>query len=123
MASCIVLLIPDLLFSSKLAANLTAANYQIKLCSDQSRAREWLAAAAAVIVDLSDPQLDLTRLIATVRECAPPPKTLGCYAHVLPEQRARALAAGFDLALPRSRVVRDSAAVVAQLLDSGSEQD
>jgi hypothetical protein len=46
------------------------------------------------------------------------PALLGVFAHTRPEVRERALAAGFDLVVPRSRMVRDGAELVAGLIPS-----
>jgi hypothetical protein len=43
------------------------------------------------------------------------PKLLGVFAHTQPEVRERALAAGFDLVVPRSRMVREGADLVSRL--------
>jgi hypothetical protein len=47
------------------------------------------------------------------------PRTLGFYAHVEPEVKARADAAGFDLVVPRSRMNREGAELVARLISQG----
>ena len=46
------------------------------------------------------------------------PALLGVFAHTQPDVRERALAAGFDLVVPRSRMVREGADLVSGL--SGS---
>ena len=43
-------------------------------------------------------------------------KTLGFYSHVEPEVKQDAMAAGFDLVVPRSRMNREGASLAAQLL-------
>jgi hypothetical protein len=43
------------------------------------------------------------------------PALLGVFAHTQPQVRARALAAGFDLVVPRSRIVREGAELVSRL--------
>ena len=43
------------------------------------------------------------------------PALLGVFAHTQPEVRERALAAGFDLVVPRSRMVREGAELVSRL--------
>jgi DNA-binding NarL/FixJ family response regulator len=43
-------------------------------------------------------------------------RTLGVYSHVDADTRRRALDAGFDLVVPRSRMARETAAVVEQVL-------
>ncbi|MDX6657118.1 MAG: hypothetical protein QOH62_1911 [Solirubrobacteraceae bacterium] len=46
------------------------------------------------------------------------PALLGVFAHTQPEVREQALAAGFDLVVPRSRMVREGAELVARLSPS-----
>ena len=46
----------------------------------------------------------------------PAPPVLACYAHVDPEARERALAAGLDIVVPRSRLNREAAALLERLL-------
>jgi hypothetical protein len=43
-------------------------------------------------------------------------RTLGFFAHVQPEVRDRALAAGFDQVVPRSRMAREGAELVGRLV-------
>jgi hypothetical protein len=44
-------------------------------------------------------------------------RTLGFFAHVEPDVRDRALQAGFDVVVPRSRMAREAAQLVAGLLE------
>ena len=46
-------------------------------------------------------------------------RSLGFFAHVEPEVRERALQAGFDLVVPRSRMAREGARLVEGLLADG----
>ena len=43
------------------------------------------------------------------------PALLGVFAHTQPDVRARALAAGFDLVVPRSRMVREGADLISRI--------
>jgi len=43
------------------------------------------------------------------------PALLGVFAHTQPEVRERALAAGFDLVVPRSRMVREGADLISRI--------
>jgi hypothetical protein len=43
------------------------------------------------------------------------PALLGVFAHTQPEVRDRALAAGFDLVVPRSRMVREGADLISRI--------
>ena len=43
------------------------------------------------------------------------PALLGVFAHTQPEVRDRALAAGFDLVVPRSRMMREGADLISRI--------
>src|SRR3954468_24097673 len=43
------------------------------------------------------------------------PALLGVFAHTQPEVRERALAAGFDLVVPRSRMVREGGDLISRI--------
>jgi len=43
------------------------------------------------------------------------PALLGVFAHTRPDVRDRALAAGFDLVVPRSRMVREGADLISRI--------
>ncbi len=75
------------------------------------------SATSVLVVDLTDPDLDgaalLRGLIADGKLQGV--STLGFYAHVDPAVRESALAAGFDRVVPRSRMAREGAELVAAL--------
>jgi hypothetical protein len=95
----------DLLFGSRLQAELGAAGHEVTLGMVVAEGTE------AIVADLThEPE----RRIA---ELAPPrPPTLGFYSHVEAEVRTRALAAGLEQVVPRSRMAREGPALVAALL-------
>jgi len=70
-----------------------------------------------LVVDLTDPQLGGARLLEELaREGAlAGTRTLGFYSHVDVRARKRAERAGFDLLVPRSRMAREGAQLVARL--------
>jgi hypothetical protein len=100
----IAALVPDLLFGSRVKAMLEQAGHEVTLT------REPTDDADALVVDLTDGSADVE---AIGRRTVP---TLGVYAHVEPEARAAALAAGFDVVVPRSRFAREGAALVERLV-------
>jgi len=113
----VLALVPDLLFGSRVQGQLTAAGHEVELVGEASRARERLVDADVLVVDLTDPDLDGA---AFVRELIDEgvlraTSTLGFYAHVDPAVRERALAAGFDQVVPRSRMAREGAELVNAL--------
>ena len=71
-----------------------------------------------LIVDLTDAELDgagLARIARARRGCSADLRTLGFYSHVDAAARERAERAGFDLVVPRSRMAREGAELVAAL--------
>jgi len=95
----------DLLFGSRLAAELTAAGHHVTIGPTPDRA------AAAIIADLTH---DADARIAAL---APPrPPTLAFFSHVETDVRERALAAGIDLVVPRSRIARECPSLLDGLL-------
>jgi hypothetical protein len=117
----IVALIPDLLFGSQVQGRLAAAGHDIELIGNEERVGERLAGAALLVVDLTQ-DLDGAALVRTLSEqgTLAGVRTLGFYAHVDPAVRERALQAGFDLVVPRSRMAREGAEIVGQLVAVGS---
>lgn len=99
----LAVLCPDLLFGSKLTSMLVAGGHEVVAADDP--------AADLVVVDLTD-DAD-ARIEATSGATAP---RLGFYAHVEQDVRERAEAAGFARVVPRSRMNREAAALVAGLL-------
>jgi len=99
-------LVPDLLFGSNVQGALTAAGHEVQLVGSAAAVD---ATAEVLVVDLMADGVDPAALARLG------PKTLGFFAHVEPEVRARAVAAGFDLVVPRSRMHREGAALVAKL--------
>jgi hypothetical protein len=95
----------DLMFGSRLQADLVRAEHQVTIgmAPDQS--------ADLVIVDLThQPDAMLETLGATH------PPTLAFFSHIEPAVRERALSAGIDVVVPRSRIAREGPALVAALL-------
>jgi CheY-like chemotaxis protein len=114
----VLALVPDLLFGSNVQGTLSAAGHEVVLRGDAGGLRERLAEADLLLVDLTRPELDGSALVGELREAGSLEgvPTLGFYAHVDPDTRRRALAAGFDMVVPRSRMAREGATLVAELL-------
>jgi hypothetical protein len=111
----IVAFIPDLLFGSNVLGALRAVGHDTVLVSDQDGVRRELPGADALVVDLT---ADADTRIAQVSPLPRPGvKTLAFYSHVETDVRAQAEQAGFDLAIPRSRMAREGATVLAGLLE------
>jgi DNA-binding NarL/FixJ family response regulator len=114
----VVALIPDLLFGSNVRGALAAAGHEVELVGDADRARERLADTPAVlVVDLVDGDLEGAALLESfaAEGLLDQTRTLAFYSHVDALARERAERAGFDLVVPRSRMAREGAALVASL--------
>jgi CheY-like chemotaxis protein len=110
----VAVLIPDLLFGSRVQADLTAKGHEVRLVSSREAAVERLGEADVLVVDLTDETLAGAALVEALAPNTPLP-TLGFYSHVDVAARERARRAGFDLVVPRSRMARESAALVERL--------
>ena len=126
-AARVLLLSADLLFASRVEGLLAAAREQVELIGDAARLRARLRddaapRAAVLIVDLTDAQLggeEIVRCLGAEQGGQrSAPKTLGFYSHVDAHARERALDAGFEMVVPRSRMAREGAELVARLAQS-----
>jgi DNA-binding NarL/FixJ family response regulator len=119
--ACVVALVADLLFGSRVQGALTAAGNQVELIGNQTRLRNRLAEAgeppAVLVVDLTDEDLDGAAVVESLSRAGElaRTRTLGFYSHVDAPARERAEQAGFDLVVPRSRMAREGAELVARL--------
>lgn len=112
----VVALVPDLLFGSRVVEMLGAGGHEVELVADPDRAREMARQADVMVVDLAGGEVDGAALLSAGPVGA---KTLGFFSHVEPDVRDRALEAGFDQVVPRSRMNREGAELVSRLV-SGS---
>jgi hypothetical protein len=83
-----------------------------------SRITELLRGGGHEIVAPDDAQVIVADVMEVDPATVPRPgvRCLGVYAHTQPDVRDRALAAGFDLVIPRSRMVREGAQLVGDLV-------
>jgi hypothetical protein len=98
----VALLCPDLLFGSKLRGALVAAGHEVVGADDE---------ADLLVVDLT---ADVDERLAAAGAARIP--TLAFYAHVEQDVRRRAEAAGIRRVVPRSRMARETAALVEGML-------
>jgi nucleoside-diphosphate-sugar epimerase len=110
-------LIPDMLFGSRVMEALTAAGHEVSLVSHEDDARAQAPESDVFVADLVDDSLDAATLVESMLmgDELGSTRTLGFYAHVDADARERALKAGFDLVVPRSRMAREGAILVTQL--------
>ncbi len=104
----VALAVPDLLFGSRVRAMLAAAGHEV--VGDAAEAQ-------VLVVDLT---AEPDRAIALARGRPAGVLALGFFAHVEPAVRERALAAGFDAVVPRSRMNREGGELVSRLARSRS---
>ena len=120
----VVALCADLMFGSRIAAQLQAAGEQLELVSDAGSLSARLQGPAdgrpeVLVVDLTSGSEEGIELISGLGGEGRP-RTLGFYSHVEADVRERAEGAGFDQVVPRSRMAREGAALVARLLEAPS---
>ena len=105
--------IPDLLFGSAVLSALRAAGHETVLVGEpESLARE-APEAEVLVVDLTAEIPD--RLERVHEHLGAGLRTLAFYSHVEHDVRTRALEAGFDQVVPRSRMAREGAELVQRL--------
>ncbi|MEA2124465.1 MAG: hypothetical protein QOI80_1247 [Solirubrobacteraceae bacterium] len=98
----VALLCPDLLFGSNVEGALRAAGHEVERHDRPGH--------------LGDPDVLVVDLNAVVAEPLPGVPAVGFYSHVDQDTRRRAEAAGYDVVVPRSRMARETAAVVERAL-------
>lgn len=109
----VVALLPDLLFGSKVQGMLAAAGHDVTVAGTPQAVLDNLAGQDLAVVDLCE---DAAARIELLAPAAADAKMLAFYLHTDVQTRASALAAGFQLVVPRSRMAREGAALVDGLL-------
>ena len=95
----------DLLFGSRLRGDLEGAGHEVALGITVDRSADAIVADLTVDAD------------ARILALAPPrPPTLAFYSHVESAVRTRALEAGIEVVVPRSRIAREGPSLLAGLL-------
>jgi DNA-binding response OmpR family regulator len=114
----IAVLCPDLLFGSRLQGALEVAGHTVWRLDTPEQARGAAPESDALVVDLTSEDLDGSAVLESLREegAIEGVGTIGFYAHVDQETRRRAIEAGFDLVVPRSRMAREAARLVEGLV-------
>ena len=114
----VALLCTDLLFGSKVEGALRTAGHDVTRYDGEDMARAAIPESDVLVVDLNADDYDGAVLVESMRmgrelEGVP---VLGFYAHLDQATRARAEQAGYDLVVPRSRMARETADLVAGLV-------
>jgi len=115
----VLVLVPDLLFGSKVQSMLEQAGHEVEMVGSEGDVWDQIAGTDVLVVDLANDDIDGVGLIDTLQTGGEMHgvRTLGFYAHIEPDVRDRALAAGFDQVVPRSRMAREGGALVSGLAD------
>lgn len=109
--AAVAALIPDLLFGSNVVSLLRAAGHETVLLSSLDQLEPGMA--DVLVVDLT---ADACERLGQVQAAdVGQARKIGVYAHVEAGVRRLAEQAGFDLVVPRSRFVREGAALVSRL--------
>ena len=110
--------VTDLLFGSKVQGMLAAAGHDVTLTGSESGVRDAVGDSDLLMVDLFfEPDAGIALLAGLKADgTLGDARALASYAHTAPDVRARALEAGFDLVVPRSRMAREGAALVEGLV-------
>ena len=113
----VLALVPDLLFGSRVESMLAGAGHEVDRVSSETEVWDAIAGTDVLVVDLTDSELDGIGLVDTLKSGGEMHgvRTLGFYSHVEADVRERALAAGFDAVVPRSRMAREGGALVSKL--------
>ena len=117
----VLVLTADLLFGSNVQGGLTAAGHEVELAGGEDALREALirGPAEVLVADLTSDELERVQSVRELREegLIGRARVLGYYSHVEPGVRELAEGDGFDLVVPRSRMAREGAQLVAGLLE------
>jgi CheY-like chemotaxis protein len=120
MAARVVAVFDDLLLGSNVLGMLRAAGHEATLAGGATARPDG---CAVLIVDLTAGSFDGVGLVERLRSDGElrETRTLGVYSHVDAETRERAIAAAFDLVVPRSRMAREGPALVERLLSTAPD--
>ena len=107
----VVAFVPDLLFGSSVVSLLGAAGHETVLISSLDQFESGVA--DVLLVDLTADARERVGQVAMADLGGA--RRLAVYAHVEADVRRLAEEAGFDLVVPRSRFMREGAALVSRL--------
>jgi len=118
----VVALVPDLMFGSRVLSLLEGAGHEVTLTGQEDEARTEVEFADVLVVDLTTDAIDGIMLVDSMTGGGElrGQRTLGFYSHVEADVAARAREAGFDLVVPRSRMAREGAQLVARLTEGAA---
>ena len=110
--------VPDLLFGSKVHGMLRAGGHEVTPAGSPEAVVAQIAEADVLVVDLTQDAVAGIALLDGLNASGDigQTRTLAFYSHVDADVRTRAIAAGFDLVVPRSRMAREGSALVDRLV-------
>jgi hypothetical protein len=116
----VVAFIPDLLFGSQVQGSLRAGGHEVELVGDGESMRSAAPDADVLVVDLThEPAHRIALFESLSRDLSlDRVRTLAFYSHVDANTRRLAEGAGFDLVVPRSRMARESPALIGRVVGS-----
>ena len=116
----VLALVPDLLFGSKVKAMLEGEGHDVELASGETDVWDQIGGTDVLVVDLNADDVDGAQLLDTLRTGGElhGVSALGIYAHTDVELRRRAEEAGYDLVVPRSRMMREGPDLVRRVSSS-----
>jgi hypothetical protein len=106
--------VPDLLFGSRVQGDLQAVGHEVVLAHSPAALSDALTGANALVVDLTAEAPQRIEAVGGLIPAGLP--VLAFYSHVETEVRDLGRRAGFDLVVPRSRMAREGAGLLARLL-------
>lgn len=104
-----VLLSDDLIFTSRITGTGRDLGCAIRVAktADALLALARQDPPACAIIDLHNPGLNITELVAALKQLSPPPTVIGYGSHVDTATLKAARTAGCDRVLPRSQFVEE----------------
>ena len=113
----VIAYVPDLLFGSNVVGALSAAGHEVTLVSGGAdlAGPGVLDGVDVLVVDLTDDVGARIAAAAPALGAGSPVRTLAFFSHVEADVKTRAVDAGFDLVVPRSRMARAAGDLVSQL--------
>ena len=111
----VVAVLPDMLFGSKVQGMLKGAAHDVRVVETPRDALAHLGDADVLVVDLCE---HADERVAQLADAIGVVKALAFYPHTDVVTRARAVDAGIDLVVPRSRMAREGVVLVERLAAS-----
>lgn len=110
---------PDLFFASKIEATLLHAGHELEIVDDLKQMKAKVRDTDIIIVDLACGNFTAGQVADELERAGSATKPiLAFYSHIDADNRFAAERAGFDMVVPRSRMAREMAQLVDNLVDT-----